>query len=65
VNPLFGAYLTIFLGANGNQFILPSSAEVGVICEWVVPEPSTWVILALGIAGLFCIRRKPPRCKAG
>jgi hypothetical protein len=54
-NPVFGAYLTFQLGSNGDQLILPSSAEVGV---HLVPEPSTIALLAAGVAALALVVRR-------
>jgi hypothetical protein len=50
LNPVFGAYLTFQLGSNGDQLILPSSAEVAV---HLVPEPGTVALLSTGVAALL------------
>ena len=54
-NPVFGAYLTFQLGSNGDQLILPSSAEVGV---HLVPEPGTVALLSTGVAALLLVVRR-------
>jgi len=54
-NPVFGAYLTFQLGSNGDQLILPSSAEVGILA---VPEPSTVALLGTGVAALLLVIRR-------
>jgi hypothetical protein len=54
-NPVFGAYLTFQLGSNGDQLILPSSAEVAV---HLVPEPGTVALLASGMAALSLVVRR-------
>lgn len=54
-NPVFGAYLTFQLGSNGDQLILPSSAEVGV---HLVPEPGTVALLSTGVAALLLTARR-------
>ena len=53
-NPLIGADLYINLGASGDQFILNSSAEVGIA---PVPEPQTLALFALGGLGLLAHSR--------
>lgn len=49
-NPLLGADLYFYLGGQGDQFILLSSAEVGLR---IVPEASTLTMIATGVAGLL------------
>jgi hypothetical protein len=55
VNPVFGAYFSFFLGSNGDQLYLPSSADVGFLS---VPEPNSLVLVVTGLLGLaICGRR--------
>jgi hypothetical protein len=54
-NPTIGATLQIQLGAFNDQFILPSSLEVGFA---VTPEPSSVALLGFGLAGLAFARRR-------
>jgi MYXO-CTERM domain-containing protein len=49
--PLNRGRRQIILGAANNQFILPSSAEVGFTSE-LVPEPGSTAVALLGGAGL-------------
>ena len=50
-NPTILSSFQIILGAANNQFILPSSAEVGFTSE-LVPEPGSTALALLGGAGL-------------
>jgi hypothetical protein len=50
-NPTILSSFQIILGAANNQFILPSSAEVGFTSE-LVPEPGSTTLALLGGAGL-------------
>lgn len=54
-NPVISAYLTIQLGALGDQFILQSSAEIGFV---PVPEVSTLVMAGIGGLGLLWLQRR-------
>ncbi|MBX9788572.1 MAG: PEP-CTERM sorting domain-containing protein [Pirellulales bacterium] len=59
INPVFGAYLTFQLGSNGDQLILPSSGEVGILA---VPEPTSTMLMATGLGLLaLVIGRKRSR----
>jgi hypothetical protein len=57
-NPVVGAFLTFQLGATRDQFILPSSAEVGFT---VTPEPSSLLLATMGLIGLAIYRRRKSR----
>lgn len=56
--PVVGAHLDFTLGAPRDQLLLPSSAQVGF---WVVPEPSSYLLLALGGVALTIARRRANR----
>jgi hypothetical protein len=58
VNPVFGAFFSFDLASAGDQLILYSSAEVGFS---PVPEPSTWVLCAIGLVALPLVRRRARR----
>lgn len=55
VNPVIGAFFSFQLGGVRDQLILPNSAEVGFTA---VPEPSTYVLAVLGLAGVALARRR-------
>jgi hypothetical protein len=50
VNPVLGANLEFYLGAVGNQLLLPTSANLGFT---VVPEPATLGMGMLGAAAVL------------
>ncbi len=58
VDPVFGAYLSFDLRSTGDQLILLSSGEVGFSA---IPEPGSWVLGALGVAGLAIVCRSRRR----
>lgn len=62
INPIFGAYLSIDLGGLGNQFILPSSAEVAFVA---IPEAGSLALSGLAATAAVAVplgrrlRRRP------
>lgn len=57
VNPVLYGLIGLQLGQVGDQFIMPNSYEIGYSAA-LVPEPSTWVLAAMGFAALVWFRRR-------
>ena len=61
VNPILGADLYFTLGQAGDQFILLSSANVGIS----VPEPGSITLLGVGLVAVsaFRVRKRMANCR--
>ena len=55
VNPTIYGLVQLTLGQVGDQFLMPSSAEIGFTA---VPEPASIVLFALGLIALAVTRRR-------